>query len=287
MIGSPCLGVCTHCDPIMCAWLRARTIPRWPLSCQSTALEQLLWGAQLTDTRPAQLTNHTPRQTDKRTPRPHHLLSCQSTALEQLLWRVFKLAEAQTPAVREAAFVEWWCHCRPHCSGHQMHFDSEDEGRGGVSVALACLTQSVRGHCLDWDSPTRRLMCSRHGHEQASPRGVQEVSATPSSRPCCTSPARTSVGRRWSRTKPWRPCGSPSEGGCCTLGTTAWRCGVHCALQPVVLTEMSLCDVCSCHELLRAQRTRAGLRWASAARSGPRPWCAQCPDAAPHTRHTK
>jgi|EP01047_Picozoa_sp_COSAG01_P041298 hypothetical protein len=35
-------------------------------------------------------------------------------------------------------------------------------------------------------------------------------------------------------------------------------CGVRCALQPVVLTGISLCDVCSCHEILRAQRTRVG-----------------------------
>jgi hypothetical protein len=141
VIRSPCLGVCTHRDPIMCAWLKARTIPWW-------------------------------------------LLSCQSTALEQLLWEVFKLAEAQTPAVREAAFVEWWCHCRPHCSGHQMHFDSEDEGRGGWGVRYFCLlTQSVRHHCLDWDSPTRRLMCSRHGHEEASPRGGYEYRRCPPPHP--------------------------------------------------------------------------------------------------------
>jgi hypothetical protein len=37
-------------------------------------------------------------------------------------------------------------------------------------------------------------------------------------------------------------------------------CGVRCALQPVDLTGISLCDVCSCHEILRAQRTRIGWR---------------------------
>jgi hypothetical protein len=44
------------------------------------------------------------------------------------------------------------------------------------------------------------------------------------------------------------------------LGKAALWCGVRCALQPVVLTGMSLCDVCSCHEILRAQRTRVGTR---------------------------
>ena len=32
----------------------------------------------------------------------------------------------------DAQFVEMWSHNRPHASGHQMHFDSDDEGRGGV-----------------------------------------------------------------------------------------------------------------------------------------------------------
>mmetsp|Transcript_25399 Transcript_25399/g.53113 ORF Transcript_25399/g.53113 Transcript_25399/m.53113 type:complete len:443 (-) Transcript_25399:2-1330(-) len=32
----------------------------------------------------------------------------------------------------KANFVELWAHNRPHASGHQMHFDSDDEGRGGI-----------------------------------------------------------------------------------------------------------------------------------------------------------
>lgn len=42
------------------------------------------------------------------------------------------LAERSFPEVKEAKFVEWWAHRRPHSSGHQMHFDSDNEGRGGV-----------------------------------------------------------------------------------------------------------------------------------------------------------
>ncbi len=38
----------------------------------------------------------------------------------------------QYPEVKEAKYAEWWSHCRPHCSGHQFHFDSDDEGNGGV-----------------------------------------------------------------------------------------------------------------------------------------------------------
>jgi len=36
----------------------------------------------------------------------------------------------------KANYVELWAHNRPHASGHQMHFDSDDEGRGGVRNPL-------------------------------------------------------------------------------------------------------------------------------------------------------
>ena len=34
--------------------------------------------------------------------------------------------------LREATKAEWWCHNRAHCEGHQMHFDSDDEGINGL-----------------------------------------------------------------------------------------------------------------------------------------------------------
>ena len=36
------------------------------------------------------------------------------------------------PECKEANYVEWWAHCRPHCDGHQLHFDSDNEGKGEV-----------------------------------------------------------------------------------------------------------------------------------------------------------
>ncbi len=33
-------------------------------------------------------------------------------------------------------FAEMWAHHRPHCSGHQLHFDSDNEGRGEVKHPL-------------------------------------------------------------------------------------------------------------------------------------------------------
>ena len=34
------------------------------------------------------------------------------------------------PAIAEATGIEWWTHRRPHGAGHQLHFDSADEGAG-------------------------------------------------------------------------------------------------------------------------------------------------------------
>ena len=36
----------------------------------------------------------------------------------------------------QARYVEWWAHCRPHGVGHQVHFDSDNEGSGGVRNPL-------------------------------------------------------------------------------------------------------------------------------------------------------
>ncbi|KAL9190975.1 hypothetical protein ACHAXT_000681 [Thalassiosira profunda] len=42
------------------------------------------------------------------------------------------IVQQKFPKLCNAKFVELWAHNRPHASGHQMHFDSDDEGRGGV-----------------------------------------------------------------------------------------------------------------------------------------------------------
>jgi hypothetical protein len=64
-----------------------------------------------------------------------HLITHRPTnALEKILSYLHEMTCRHFPQVRGAKYVEWWAHCRPHCSGHQMHFDSDDEGRGGVSL---------------------------------------------------------------------------------------------------------------------------------------------------------
>jgi hypothetical protein len=56
------------------------------------------------------------------------------------------------PEVMDCTAAEWWCHCRPHSSGHQFHFDSDDEGRGGVRNPVASsvlsLTEGIGGETL-------------------------------------------------------------------------------------------------------------------------------------------
>jgi len=39
--------------------------------------------------------------------------------------------------VDRSVYAEFWAHNRPHACGHQMHFDSDDEGRNGIRNPLA------------------------------------------------------------------------------------------------------------------------------------------------------
>lgn len=38
-------------------------------------------------------------------------------------------AEVEEEGDEECLYAEWWVHTRPHTSGHQMHFDSDNEGK--------------------------------------------------------------------------------------------------------------------------------------------------------------
>ena len=58
----------------------------------------------------------------------HARTSHPSNLIEQVANHVFKLYSKDFPSLSECKFVEWWAHCRPHSDGHQMHFDSADEG---------------------------------------------------------------------------------------------------------------------------------------------------------------
>eukprot|EP00752_Nemacystus_decipiens_P001527 g1497.t1 len=75
----------------------------------------------------------------------HPLGKKPTTSIEQVINRVRTLAERSFPEVKEAKFVEWWAHRRPHSSGHQMHFDSDNEGRGGVRNPIVSVVVYVTG----------------------------------------------------------------------------------------------------------------------------------------------
>ena len=48
--------------------------------------------------------------------------------MDAVISRVRAVAARAFPAAASATAAEWWAHSRPHASGHQMHFDSDDEG---------------------------------------------------------------------------------------------------------------------------------------------------------------
>ncbi len=62
----------------------------------------------------------------------YHLDQPPRTSIEQMIRYLFTIGCKYYPEVREAKVAEWWVHSRPHSYGHQMHFDSDDEGRGGI-----------------------------------------------------------------------------------------------------------------------------------------------------------
>jgi len=64
-------------------------------------------------------------------------------------------------------YAEWWCHCRPHHSGHQLHFDSDAEGQGGVRnpiVSTVCyLSGGIGGPTLVTDQHFSDTAVAAHG----------------------------------------------------------------------------------------------------------------------------
>ena len=69
----------------------------------------------------------------------------------QLARLIRKLPELQAkfPELRQTRYVELWGHNRPHASGHQLHFDSDDEGRGGEIRNPVCSTILYLTNCED------------------------------------------------------------------------------------------------------------------------------------------
>ena len=97
----------------------------------------------------------------------HPLDAPPRNGFDRVLAALAAIVRARFPRARAAKYVEWWAHCRPHGVGHQLHFDSHDEGRGGVRNPLVSsafyLTPSSIG------GPT--LVTAQRLGEPLSPRG--------------------------------------------------------------------------------------------------------------------
>lgn len=88
-------------------------------------------------------------------------------ALYSLVDAVNAASKGQFPGRPEPRFAEVWAHCRPHATGHQMHFDSDDEGRNGIRNptigSVFFLTGDVGGPTLVTDQ--------RHGATKLASKG--------------------------------------------------------------------------------------------------------------------
>ena len=87
--------------------------------------------------------------------------------LDRVVRAVHARVCAAFPAAKAARYAEWWAHCRPHSAGHQLHFDSDDEGRGGVrnpivSTALY-LTSGAGGPTLVTEQRVSDGALATHG----------------------------------------------------------------------------------------------------------------------------
>lgn len=79
-----------------------------------------------------------------------------------------RAVDAGFPLAAKAKYVEWWAHCRPHGVGHQLHFDSDDEGQGGVrnpllSSAFYLTGSGVGGPTLVTDQRMGEARLARRG----------------------------------------------------------------------------------------------------------------------------
>ena len=97
------------------------------------------------------------------------VLGDDGTGMGQILaWIHREVVCELCPGARGARFAEWWAHCRPHACGHQLHFDSDDEGRGGVrnpicSVVVYLSASSVGGPTLVTNQTLGSRGLAQHG----------------------------------------------------------------------------------------------------------------------------
>merc|ERR1740139_17980 len=85
----------------------------------------------------------------------HHLDEPPRCGFDRVLAVLHARVCSAFPQAAFAKHAEWWAHCRPHGTGHQLHFDSDDEGRDGVRNPIVSsalyLTSDIGGPTLVTD----------------------------------------------------------------------------------------------------------------------------------------
>jgi hypothetical protein len=97
----------------------------------------------------------------------HHLDAPPRNAFDRVLAVLHAHVSRRFPLAAAATRAEWWAHCRPHGAGHQLHFDSDDEGRRGVRNPLVSsalyLTSDIGGPTLVTDQAVHSARLARRG----------------------------------------------------------------------------------------------------------------------------
>jgi hypothetical protein len=88
--------------------------------------------------------------------------------MDSVVRRVQAVAAHAFPAAKNATCAEWWAHSRPHTAGHQMHFDSDDEGLGltikhPICSAVVFVTGGVGGPTLVTDQKSGSKQLAKNG----------------------------------------------------------------------------------------------------------------------------
>jgi hypothetical protein len=68
---------------------------------------------------------------------------------------------------KQPMYAELWAHNRPHACGHQMHFDSDDEGRGGIRNpvigSVFFMSENAGGPTVVTNQPFKSTKLGTHG----------------------------------------------------------------------------------------------------------------------------
>lgn len=59
------------------------------------------------------------------------------STLDLVIRHILTVTMPHIPELEHATHAEWWAHTRPHAFGHQLHYDSDNEGIGGARHPIA------------------------------------------------------------------------------------------------------------------------------------------------------